>query len=97
EAARAAVEPGELGVADLAEPGDVARRPDAAPAARAHDAELSVDRGRDPREVLARLERPDGEHVVALLLRPLGREDLGDGVRHDPDLRLRHAEQVDEL
>ena len=40
--------------------------------ARADDAQLAVDGGRDPREVLARLERPDREHVVALGPRPVG-------------------------
>ena len=66
EAAGAAVERGELVVADLAEPGDVRRRLDVPPAAGTDDPELALDGGGDPGEVLPRLERADREHVVAL-------------------------------
>src|SRR5205085_3138145 len=97
EAAGTTVEPRELRVADLAEPGHVAGRPNAAPAPRTDHAQLAVDGCGDARQVLARLERADGEHVVAVGLRPDGREDVVDGVRHDTDLRRRHGEQLDEL
>src|SRR5919106_1402968 len=66
EAARPSVERRELGVRDLADPaGDV----DSSPAARADDAELHFREPSgldDPLEVLPRLQRRDGENVVAL-------------------------------
>ena len=100
DAARAAVVRGELVVVDLAEPAHCAARVDAAPAARADDAQLDAGpRGRvdRAREILARLERADGEHVVALRPRAVGREGVVDGVRDDGDLLARHAEELDEL
>ena len=48
-------------------------------------------------EVLARLERPDREDVVALRDRPVGREDRVDAVRDDADPLDGHVEQLDEL
>ncbi len=73
---------------------------DAAPAARTDHPQLdseprrSVDR---PRDVLARLERADREHVVAIRTRPLGRERRVDGVRDDADLLGRDPEHCFEL
>ena len=98
EAARAAVEARELLVADLAEPARrsraARRRPSrGAPTTRSSPSTAAAIRA----EVLARLERPDREHVVALGARPVGREHVLDGVRHDPDLRRRDAEQLDQL
>ena len=61
---------------------------DVAPSGGSRDAELDagepcrLDRGG---EVLPRLERADGEHVVALRGRPVRREDRVDAVRDDPD------------
>src|SRR5581483_7359839 len=70
EAAGAAVEARELVVADPAEPADIgAANGDAAPSFRACDAQLDAEAlgGLDRAlEVLARLERADGEPVVAV-------------------------------
>jgi hypothetical protein len=48
-------------------------------------------------EVLARLQRSDREHVLALCRRPVARELVVDAVRDDPDLVVRHPQQLDEL
>ena len=55
------------------------------------------DRFHEAREVLARLERADGKHVVTALGRAVARELVADGVGHDTDLLVRHSEQLDEL
>src|SRR5213076_2140203 len=72
-AGRAAVQTRELCIAHLTQPAHaVSRHLDTAPAARAHDAQLGVEtpNGLDETiEVLARLQRADGEHVLALLRR----------------------------
>ena len=64
------VERGQLGIGDVPEPANAgAVRLDAAPAARADDPQLETRTARtlrQPREVLARLERPDREDVVAV-------------------------------
>src|SRR5207244_7464911 len=100
-ARRAAVEPRELGVADLAEPANaVTRRLDPAPAASADDAQLGVgapDGFDQTIEVLARLERADREHVLPLLRRALLRELVLDRVRDDMDPFLGDAEQLRQL
>ena len=101
EAARAAKEARELRVRHEAEPAHaVARQLDAAPAGVADDAQLGAGEPRglgDPGQVLPRLERSDGEHVVALGARPVRREGRVDAVRDDPHALLGHVEQLDDL
>src|SRR5207245_9471864 len=98
DAARgAAGEARELVVRDLAEPAVGAN---AAPAARPGDTKPHAGAPRrlfDPSQVLAGLERADGEHVLALCPRPLGAERLADSDRDDADLLLGNAQQLDEL
>src|SRR5262249_45377756 len=92
-----AVERRQLEIRHLPEPGHVSGRLDTAPATCAHDPQLAVYRSRDPLQVLARLQRPDGEDVVAVGPRAFRGEDVLDGVRHYPDRGLWDGEQVDEL
>ena len=50
-----------------------------------------------PGKVLARLQRSDGEHVIAVGRLANGRERLADAHRDHPDLFLSDAEDVHEL
>src|SRR6185369_754209 len=99
EAACATKQARELRVRDEAEPAHaVAGELDAAPAGVADDAQLGAGTARglgDPGKVLARLERPDREHVVALGAVALRREGRVDAVRDDPHALLGHVEELD--
>src|SRR4051794_27978960 len=99
EDARAPVLAGALLAAGIAEPGDVlAARLDAAPARRTDDAQLAAaDRIDRALEVLSRLERADGEHVVALRARPFAREDRIDARIGDVDPPSRDAERTGDV
>src|SRR5206468_7879909 len=100
-----AIEPRELLVRHLAEPPDAVglHRRHVAPAARADDPQLTaVQVGAtealdEARQVLPRLQRPNGEHVVAVRSGALRRKGLADGYRDDADLPLVDAEELDEL
>src|SRR5205823_13605513 len=89
-APRSSVQSGQFVVRDLAEPAHVGagNRLDVAPAARADNAKLAAVQLGSPKaldeaaEILARLERRDGEHVVALCGVALNRERRADGVRN---------------
>src|SRR5207253_11507762 len=89
DAERAAVLPRELIVVDRPEPRDVgATRRDATPAQRTDHAEVDTELGSRldcACEVFPRLERADGQDVLAVGARPSGRERVVDGVWHDVD------------
>ena len=95
EAARAAVEAGELLVRDGSEPGDVRRRlrrrpSPRAPTTRSSPSTAAAIRARFLRGSsvpTARTKSPVGG-------RPVRREDVLDRVRHDADLRLGNAEPL---
>ena len=99
EAARAAVERGELLVVDPARPSP-APRPRPSPGAPTTRSSTSgkprrLDRAR---EVLARLERSDREHVVAAAAAgPSGVKTGSTPVRDDADALDRNVEELDEL
>ena len=94
---RAAVQGCELRVRDLAHP---AVRLDPTPPARANHAQLdsglSCSRDRAP-EILARLERRDGEDVVACRARAVRAEDGIDAVPHNADPLRGNPGQLDRL
>ena len=92
----APVEPRELLVVDVAERMNV----HLAPARRARDPKLHAhesSRFGEAGEVLPRLDRPDGEDVLALRLRALRREGRLDAVRDHPNPAFVDAEQLDRL
>jgi len=97
EAACAAIKRCQLIVVDIAQPDDVRRRLDSAPPARADDTQLTVDSLCDAREVLARLECPDREHIVAVCPATVRDKDLFHRVRHDPNLLRRDVQQRHDL
>src|SRR5207244_342237 len=82
----------------VAEPGDAGpARVDSAPALRAGDAKLESDspRGGDGvAEILARLERPDGEDVLARRARTVGTEHAVDTGIGDVNPVARDAERA---
>src|SRR6185503_18256403 len=98
DAGRATVETRKLRIVDLAEPADaVPADVDPAPASGTDDPQLPVgaaDCLDETLEVLARFERPDGEHVVPALRWAVTGELVADGVGHYPDLLVRHSEQL---
>src|SRR6185437_10987812 len=104
DAARATVETRQLVVADEAEIADaVTVHVYTAPTARAHDTQLGLTQlcateGLDQRfEVLARLQRRDGEHVIPLARGAFPAERGSDRVPTDVHFLGRHAQQFDEL
>src|SRR6476661_6791182 len=104
-AACSPVKRSELIVRDFAEPtyAVALHGLDVTPAARADNAKLAAVQVCAPKafdkpiEILTRLERRDGEHVIALGDIAGSRERRPDGVRNHPDLRFGNAEQVNEL